>query len=331
MNPLYIILMIIGGVSLAVLLAALVCFLLVFYSPKRKPLPDGEYDIPKGEIYEEFRTEMVNWQKSLKTLKCEEMEIRSRDGLILRGKYYEYEKGAPLEIMFHGYRGSAERDLSGGVERCFAIGRNALIIDQRAHGRSDGHVITFGIRERKDCLSWINYARERFGSEIKIIITGVSMGAATVMLAAGEELPENVVCVLADCGYTSANEIIKKIIREMHLPCEISYFFVKLGAKIFGGFDLEETSPIEAMKKCKIPVIFIHGDTDEFVPFEMSERLYEACSAEKQLVSIPGAGHGIAYPINKELYLKALSDFESSTGFLTRQNNSESLSSETQP
>ena len=81
---------------------------------------------------------------------CEEVEIRSRDGLTLRGKYYEYEKGAPLEIMFHGYRGNAARNLSGGVERCFTLKRNTLIVSQRAHGNSEGHVITFGYKEKYD-------------------------------------------------------------------------------------------------------------------------------------------------------------------------------------
>lgn len=311
---------VIFSVAFIMLLVSFICFLKVFYSPTRKHPKEDEFPLPPGEVYEPLHEQIIEWTKEIRALAHEDIEIRSYDGLTLRGTYYEYKAGAPVELLFHGYQGTAERDLSGGVERCFAIGRNALIIDQRAHGKSDGHVITFGIRERKDCLSWINYACERFGSDAKIIITGVSMGAATVMLAAGEELPSNVVSVLADCGYTSANEIIKKIIREMHLPCEISYFFVKLGARIFGGFDLEETSPIEAMKKCKIPVIFIHGDTDAFVPFEMSERLYNTCASEKQLVAIAGAGHGIAYPINKEKYLKALLDFENSTGFLTKNN-----------
>lgn len=311
MTALYVTLGVLGGIALLILITSFVCFMMTFYSPRRKPVGKDEYPMPPGEIYEPYHEAMRDWVKSIRSMPHEDIEITSYDGLRLCGKYYEYKKGAPTELLFHGYQGSAERDLCGGVERCFAIGRNALIINQRASAESEGSVITFGIREHKDCLSWIDYAVSRFGKDTKIIITGVSMGAATVMMAAGEQLPENVACVLADCGYSSAKKIIKKVIRDMGLPADFFYPFVKLGALIFGGFRLEENSPIEAMKRCKIPVIFIHGDTDDFVPCDMSRELYEACASEKKkLVTIPGAGHGLAFPANKEMYLNALTEFE---------------------
>ncbi len=298
------------GLVLLYLVVVLVCFFKVFYSPRRKPLGEDEYDIPEGEIYEPFREGMIFWIKKYREYPHEDVCITSRDGLKLVGRYYEYEKGAPLEILFHGYKGNGERDLSGGVERCFLLGRNALIVDQRSSGRSEGRVITFGIKERLDCLDWLNYCAARFGEDTKIIITGVSMGAATVIMAAAEDLPKQVVCALGDCGYTSAKEIIKKVITEMHLPAGLAYPFVRLGARIFGGFDLEETSPIEAVREAKIPIIFIHGDTDDFVPCYMSERMYEECVSPKALKIIHGAGHGLAFPIDKEGYLSALRDFQ---------------------
>ena len=310
MSPIYIALIVLGALIFLIFAAALVCFLMVFYSGKRKKLPDGEYDIPDGEIYEEFRTEMVNWQKALRKMDCEEMEITSRDGLTLRGKYYEYEKGAPLEIMFHGYRGNAERDLSGGVERCFTLKRNTLIVSQRAHGDSDGHVITFGYKEKLDCLDWIKFANERFGKDQKIIITGISMGASTVLLAAGEELPENVLCVLADCGYSSTRAIICKILRQMNLPVLLLYPIIRLGALIFGGFDPDKAEPIEAVCRTKIPIIFVHGDDDDFVPCYMSREMYDACPTEKAFFIAKGAGHGLAFPKDQSGYYKAVGDFE---------------------
>lgn len=302
-------------IAVLTLVTAYVCFFRVFYSPKRKALGDDEYEIPDGGIYEAHRDTIIDWVKASRSMPHENITIRSFDGLRLVGKYYEYKAGAPLELLFHGYHGNAERDLSGGIERCFSMGRNALIIDHRASGGSDGRVISFGINERRDCLSWIDYAVSRFGGDVKIIITGVSMGAATVAMVAAEDLPENVVCALADCGYTSPKEIIKKVIREMKLPADILYPFVRLGARIYGHFNLEETSPIAAIKKARIPVIFIHGDTDDFVPAEMSQRLFDACSSQKKLVYIPNAGHGLAYPTNKEAYLKALTDFQKECGF----------------
>ena len=150
---------------------------------------------------------------------------------------------------------------------------------------------------------------EHFGPDVKIILCGISMGASTVLMAAGKPLPKNVIGVLADCGYNSAKDIIKKVIRQMHLPADISYPFVKLGAKLYGHFDLEETSPEEALKHCKIPVIFFHGESDDFVPCEMSRANYEACASRKRLVTIPGAGHGLCYPVDPEKYLSELRDF----------------------
>ena len=288
---------------------------MVFYSPKRKQLDDDEYEIPSGEIYERYREDMVAWTKAIRSMPHEDLEVKSFDGLTLRGKYYEYKAGAPIELLFHGYKGNAERDLSGGVERCFRLGRNAILIDQRAGGSSDGHVISFGINERRDCHTWVNYVIEHFGNDVKLIIGGVSMGAATVMMAAGDPLPKNVIGVLADCGYTSAEEIIKKVVKDMKLPVWLFYPFIKLGARIFGGFDLEETSPMEAMKKCTLPIVFVHGDTDDFVPYDMSVRLHEACASEKKtLITIKGAGHGLAYPADKDGYVENLKNVRDSWG-----------------
>ena len=293
----------------AVLVIAYICYRMAFYAPRKEEPQTDEIQIPEGEIYEVFREPMEKWAREVRAMKCEQMSTTSFDGLRLSGRFYEYAPGAPVELMFHGYRGSAERDLSGGVQRCFALGRSALIVDQRCSGKSGGHVITFGIREHKDCLSWLGFMRERFGSDVKIILTGISMGASTVLMAAGERLPDNVIGVLADCGYSSPKEIICKVICQMGLPVKLSYPFVKLGARLFGGFDLEENSPVEAMKKATVPVIFFHGEDDDFVPCEMSRQNYDACASRKMLVTVPGAGHGLSYPVAPERYLQALRDF----------------------
>lgn len=310
MNPWWYVPIALGAILFIVLATAFVCFRLTFYAPKRKPQKEDIIEIPEGEIYEEYRDVIENWIRSLRATPYEAVSIKSFDGLTLRGKYYEYEPGAVTEILFHGYRGNAERDLCGGVERCFALGRNALIVDQRASGESDGHVITFGIKECRDCLSWVDFATKKFGKDVKIILTGISMGAATVLMASGEELPSNVVCTLADCGYSSPRAIIRKVMKQMKLPVNLFYPFVKLGARIFGGFSLESNSPIEAMKRCKTPVIFVHGDNDDFVPYEMSKEMYEACAAPKKLLTVKGAGHGLAFPADKESYLREVGDFE---------------------
>ncbi len=305
---------ILGIAALAAILAlitAYVCFRLTFYSQrvKRSNDPD-DIVIPDGDVYEAFRPEIENWTRQMRALPQQDVEITSFDGLKLRGKYYEQEPGAPIEILMHGYKGDCERDLSGGIFRCFALGRNALLVDHRASGRSEGKVISFGINESRDCVAWVNYVIGNINPNAKIFIGGVSMGASTTQLACARGLPENVVGLLSDCGYSSAKRIIKKVISEMHLPADFFYPFVKLGAKIFGHFDLEEISPEDAMKQCTLPIIFLHGDADDFVPFEMSEESYNACASKhKRLVKIEGAGHGLAFPAAQERYVREVADF----------------------
>lgn len=306
---------IVMGILLLILtlitVTAYVCFYLVFYvSPRRRRAEQKDrYAIPSGPIYEPHRELMIQWMKDTDAAPHEEVSITSFDGLTLRGKLYEYAPDAPIELMFHGYRGNARRDLCGGIRRCFSLGRSALIVDQRACGDSDGHVITFGVNESRDCLSWLAFMTERFGPRRPIYLTGISMGAATVMMATAKPLPPNVIGVLADCGYTSAKDIIKKVVRDMKLPPTLLYPFIRLGARLFGHFDLEETPPIEAMKACRLPILFIHGDGDDFVPCDMSRQNHAACSAKKGLVTVPDTGHGLAYLKDPEAYIKALADF----------------------
>ena len=296
-------------IAALVLGVSYICFRMGFYVPDRTGKDPDALEFPEGEIYAPFREPMERWIRETRALPHRGLEITSFDGLKLRGKYYEYAPGAPIELMFHGYRGNAERDLPCGVRRAFRVGRSALVVDQRGAGRSEGSVITFGINEHRDCLRWIDCMIETFGPDVKIVLTGISMGAATVLMAAGQELPPNVIGVLADCGYDSPKHIIQTVIRQMGLPADLAYPFVKLGAGIFGRFDLEADSPAEAVKRCKVPVIFFHGEGDDYVPCELSRINYEACASRKRIVMIPGAGHGLCYPVAPERYVRELKAF----------------------
>ncbi len=300
---------ILAVLCIGVLITAFVCYRMAFYSPPRKPRQDDKVWLPQGEIYEKYWGSMEKWAREVRAMPCQEVTVTSYDGLTLHGKFYEYAPGAPIELMIHGYRGGSERDMPGGVQRCFKLGRSALLIDQRSSGKSDGHTITFGIKEHRDCLTWVDFLIKNYGSDVKIILTGISMGASTVLMAAGKPLPPNVIGVLADCGYSNAKEIIQKVIGEMDLPVKLAYPFVRLGARIYGGFGLESYSALEAMKTCTVPVFFIHGEDDDFVPCNMSRAMYEACSSRKQLVTVPGAGHGLSVLIDPELYYSSLQAF----------------------
>ena len=303
-----IILCVLGAIVVLTVIASHICYRMAFYAPPRKPLGDA-IEIPEGEIYEVYRESMERWAREVRAMPREDMAITSFDGLTLRGSYYEYAPGAPIELMFHGYRGSGERDLPGGVQRCFRVGRSALIVDQRCSGRSEGSTITFGVREHRDCLAWVDFMLERFGPDVKIILTGISMGASTVLMAGGQTLPPNVIGILADCGYSSAKEILQIVARDMGLPGTLVYPFIKLGGLLFGGFNVEQASPKDLVKGCTVPVILYHGEDDAFVPCHMSQTLYDACPGKKRLVTIPGAGHGLSYAVDPERYLAELRDF----------------------
>ena len=299
-----------AAVAALVLAASYVCFYIAFYVPEKNKKPKAEFELPEGKIYEPYADAMIGWMKEVRAMPHEELQITSFDGLTLRGKYYEYAPGAPIELMFHGYRGAAERDLCGGVQRCFKLGHSALLVEQRASSRSQGNVITFGLREHRDCLRWAEFAQEKFGEDAKIILCGISMGATTVLMAAGEELPKCVVGVLADCGFSSAKEIICKVLRQIHLPQKLFYPLIRLGAKLYGGFALEQADATQAMTRCRLPVLFFHGTDDDYVPWQMSQKNYDACASRKKLVLVPGAGHGLSYLLDPQGYLAAVREFE---------------------
>ncbi len=298
--------------GLLLVLGAYYAYRRVFFAPERTE-PPTDYRIPDTEQYRPYRKEILELLDAALQMPYESVTVQSEDGLKLFGKYYHCKDGAPLQIMFHGYRTPlAERDFEGGMQIAKTLGHNILLVDQRGHGKSQGHVTTFGIRERKDCLVWIRYANQRFGEDTRILLFGISMGAATVLMASGLLLPSNVSGIVADCGYTSPEAIIRFVIRDMGLP-EGTYGIVKLGAKLFAKLDISEAvSAKEAMKTCQIPVLFIHGEGDTYVPWDMSRENYAQCSCEKYFFTVPGAGHGMSFFGDRKGYVDAIRTF--STG-----------------
>lgn len=275
------------------------------------PEDDIEKQMPKGPAYEVFEETIK--RGILNVVEAKEYEpvaITSVDGLKLYGRYYHRKDGAPLVIFFHGYKGNIYRDGNGIYSYSKKNGINLLLVNQRSQGMSEGKSITFGITERKDCKSWVEYAVNRFGKDVKIDLFGLSMGAATVMMAADVGLPDNVKGILTDCGFSSPKEILCTVMESLKLPSKLMYPMAKLGAKWFGHFDLEEASAYESMKNCKIPVLFVHNDGDDFVPFWMSEKCFDACASEdKKFVEVQGIGHGLSWCLDPGAYQGAMNEF----------------------
>ncbi len=288
--------------------ASYFCYRLAFSVPKQSR--EALFEMPDTEQYAPYSAESRQMISDALEIPYKEAVVTSYDGLRLFGKCYIASADAPWLIMLHGYRSGAERDFCGGLKFGIDSGFNVLLVDQRAHGKSEGKCLTFGIKERYDCLTWTNYVISQAGGSCKIALYGMSMGAATVLMAAGSGLPKNVACIVADCGYTSPKAIIKKVIREMHYPVFPTYALVRLGGMLFGGFDIEEYSAVQAMEKCDIPVLFIHGDDDRFVPCDMGRENHRHCRAEgKKLLIVPNAGHGMSYMSDKRAYLGTVSEF----------------------
>lgn len=266
------------------------------------------FSTPYGKCYSEYKDKIKALMQEVGNIPCETVSTMSYDNLNLSARYYHTRDNAPLEIMFHGYRSSAICDFSGGIKLAIKNGHNVLAVDQRGHGKSEGKYLTFGVKERLDCLSWINYATERFGKDVKIILDGVSMGATTVLLTSGLELPDNVVGIFADSPYTTPKEIIKKVCRDMRLPPRLTMPFIILAAKLYMKCNLKADAR-EAVKKSKVPILIIHGEADKFVPCEMGREIYRNCKEGDVLVTIPDAGHALSYMTDPVKYEESIEKF----------------------
>ncbi|MBR2888710.1 MAG: alpha/beta hydrolase [Oscillospiraceae bacterium] len=262
------------------------CYWVAFYNPESRHKEAVVTMANRGNVKQEALNE------KMERTPYERVSIRSEDGLLLSARYYHLRDGAPLHIQFHGYRGSGVRDFSAGNDVVRRAGYNTLVVDQRAHGLSQGNTMTFGILERYDCLAWARYALQRFGPETAVFLSGVSMGAATVLMASNLDLPGNVVGIIGDCPYSSPRGIIRKICRDIHIPWALVSPFMTLGALVFGRFRLGQESAVSAVKEAKIPVLLIHGKEDRYILPEMSEQIRSNCASECYLEIFPGAGHG---------------------------------------
>lgn len=283
------------------------CYKVSFYSPNDVPI--DPYGPHHGKQYLAYVEQMHASTQIMENAPCEEVSIQSLDGLLLHGHYYHHKDSAPLMILMHGYRSMHLRDCTGGYHTAIGMGMNVLAIDQRAHGQSEGHTITFGVQERKDCLCWVQYACERFGSDTPIVLYGLSMGAATVLMATDQPLPSNVVAVIADCGYSAPRDIIRKVCTmKGHSPA-LCYPFIRLAALLFGHFDTESSSAMASLGRTNLPILLLHGEEDHFVPCDMSRALHAAHPEHTTLVTFPGAGHGLSYVSDQERYKQVCFQF----------------------
>ena len=289
---------------------SLYIYRVAFYSPPQKrPCLD---DPMNGEQYEPVMDDIRRSGHIMERYPCEDVWITSFDGCRLHGRYYHMNDGAPLKIVFHGYRSCAFRDCSGAHLLSRKLGFNLLAVDQRAHGQSEGKTISFGIREHQDCAAWAYFAKDRFGSNTPIILSGLSMGAATILMALGLDLPSNVACVLADSPYSAPSAIIEKVCTDLRYPVLLCRPFIHLSALLYGGFILNACTAKDAVKCAKVPILLIHGEDDRLVPCAMSHEIANLAASPVTVKTFPHAGHGLSYLTDPFGYERTIYDFLSS-------------------
>jgi fermentation-respiration switch protein FrsA (DUF1100 family) len=303
-------LLLIPALTAAVLILSYLAYRKAFYaSPSKRSEPT---EPPRGEQYRRHAKRMGELIALMQAIPYERIEITARDGTRLVGRYIHVADGAPLQIQCHGYRGGPIRDFCGGNKLARETGHNTLLIEQRAHGESGGCTITFGIRERYDVLDWIDYALTRFGADTKILLVGVSMGAATVLMAAGLTLPPQVRGVIADAPYSSPYDIIRRVCGKMGFPPAPAMPIVCLGARLWGGFRVRTDSAVEAVRRAQVPMLIIHGEDDRFVPCDMSRAIAVSATEvgrDVTLYTVKDAGHGISFIEDPEGYRQTVERF----------------------
>lgn len=240
----------------------------------------------------------------------EDVWIKSDDGIDLHAELIRNENSEKVIIQVHGFRSKPQFDFIAVMPYFYKKGFNFLLIDHRAHGKSGGEYITYGVRERYDLRKWIDFAVEKFGDDVEILLDGISMGATTVLMASELDLPGNVKGIVSDCGFTSPYDIFVRVLDySFHSKPFPLLNIAGAIAKRKANFDFKGASTLDAMERNTVPVLFIHGEEDEFVPIEMSEQNYEACRAEKSFVRVKGAMHACSYLIEKETVEKAMDEF----------------------
>lgn len=241
----------------------------------------------------------------------EEIRIRSFDGLELVADYFPAPRpAAAVAVLAHGY--TAAGPSMRRYARLFQerLGCSLIVPDLRGHGRSEGGYIGFGLHDARDLRSWIGAALEREGKEARIVLFGVSMGAASALIACGGGLPANVACAVSDCAYSDAREELAFKLRRLYgLPRFPALNAVETVTRFLAGYRLSDASPRAAAARSSVPVLFIHGDADGFVPAGMARELYAAAAAEKELFIVPEAGHAESFHTAGEAYAERVANF----------------------
>lgn len=236
--------------------------------------------------------------------------VTSNDGLKLHATYFPIGDEKKTVICFHGYTSEGMSDYIALSGYYMKKGFSMLLVDERAHGQSEGSHIGFGCLDRFDALEWIKFIIEQCGEDVQILLHGTSMGGATVLMTSGLELPEQVKGIVSDCGFTSPKYVFTHVLHSMyHLPAFPLIQLTDAVNKKTAGYGMDECNAAREVRKAKIPILFIHGDKDFFVPASMCDEIYENCASPKMKLIVKDASHAESYYKDTQAYDNYLNDF----------------------
>ncbi len=267
---------------------------------KRAKAQEGE----RGLGFDSFTDVVETGKQWFWAQEKERIVMKSHDGLRLAAYYLPpKEQSDKVLILMHGYRNDGFGDFSGLVRFYHEMGYHLLVPHQRSHGESEGRYICFGVKERHDLKQWTEYIVKRMKGRCKVFLSGISMGGATVLMAAGLDLPKQVKGIIADCAFTSPWDIFSSVMDlNFHVPKTPVLQVADIISRKRAGFAFKECSTLDCMRENRIPVLFIHGGTDTFVPTQMSYRNYETCTAPKELLIVERAAHATSNMVAPEIY-----------------------------
>lgn len=279
---------------------------------RKKEVEGGSVHVATGTQWDLYIPLIGERKKWLAAQQTETLHITTPDGLKLSAIFLPAQEKTDKTILaVHGYQSRGRNDYSAIAPFYHNLGYNMLIVDNRAHGDSEGEYIGFGCLDSRDCLRWIDALQKRLGDGCRIFLHGISMGASTVMMLSGSPaLPACVRGMICDCGFTSAWEVFAHLLKkDYHLPVFPIMHLTSLYCKIRAGYGFRDCNALDSLRKTKVPALFIHGEKDNFVPTWMGREEYKACASKKKLLIVPGAGHAESYYAQTQDYEDAVRHF----------------------
>ncbi len=294
-------------VLLHLLLLAAMIFIhhIAFYTPIK--YQNDDFHLTESTQFYGVEEEIYKLITALKEIECEHVYIKSYDRLKLHGRLYRNDKSNRVVLMFHGYRGTAIRDFSGGAMHMIEQGYNVLLVDERGHSESQGHNITFGNREKRDVLSWFNYAKEIFGEDKEYVFVGISMGAATILFAS--KYISGSYKFICDCPYSTPKEILCAFMDMLKLPTKLLWPILNLTSILFCRANLSKDDASISVRESNHKYLIIHGNKDTVVPYELSQRVYEENKEKVRYELFPDTDHGVSYLTDRPRYLGVIDEF----------------------